>query len=105
MLHTSTINWVTLKDGSEIPQDAFLRFKNNIEIVAERHFEAFQELVLNCRDPQYILLSYQPSLDILKKADLINRHGEVYDVAKRVVLNSAEGKFPDIRLVDPLKKV
>lgn len=99
------MNQITLKDGTEVPLVLYLPIKKNLDKVAEKHNEAFQELVLNCRNSAYVLLSYQKSFKILREWELIETDGKVHDVVKSIVLNSSEGIVPAIKLVDPKKKV
>jgi hypothetical protein len=94
---------IRLKNGEEISSSILTPLLMTLETLAMEHPRAFNDLVLVCRNQNYIPSG--TSLDLLERAELIllqRGRIRVYDSIRSIALSAAEGSGLNIRFVSPV---
>ncbi len=92
---------VTLKDGTTVSQVALKTTTMQLETIIAIPGLLF-ELVEKCRDESYELKGSW--LTRLQDASLVRSDGRVHDDVRATVLNSVEGEWSNMQIVDPFRK-
>jgi hypothetical protein len=83
----SSMPIVTLRDGSLVTQPVFTKTMENIQDVRNRSLASLLNLFYICENPSYI---HPERETLLINCDLIDKHGRVSDIVKRIVLNTLD---------------
>lgn len=97
---------VTLKDGSQVPDELFSKITPNIRAIHQENYFAFYELVEKCTDAghKFVKDGGKDSKAILMKHDLIDQNENVNENVKKIVLNSLKTfHLYSLKLVNPIK--
>ncbi len=100
---TGTILWITLRDGSQVPEPAFTVTMLALEQIQGKSIFAVRDLVRICKDPDYEIVTTF-SKKILTKIGLIDKEGNIHPRCIPIILNAVEGDGQSLTFVDPVKQ-
>jgi hypothetical protein len=96
---------VTLRDGSKVPQAMLTLTTVRMKALMQKNPIALFDLVEKCRNAnfEFIKNPFCDSKALLTEHALVDQSGAVNEDVQKIVLNSIEGSYLTLKLVDPLQ--
>ncbi|MGD0664810.1 MAG: hypothetical protein ABSA17_03650 [Rhabdochlamydiaceae bacterium] len=96
---------VTLRDGSKVPQAMLTLTTVRMKALMQKSPVALFDLVEKCRNVhfEFIKNPFCDSKALLTEHALVDQSGAVNEDVQKIVLNSIEGSYLTLKLVDPLQ--